>query len=257
MIQQFGQIIIGYPGAGKTTFCYTFSKFLSSSFKNPILINFDPGNDTYEFFFEINICKLIFVPEISSELHLGPNGAILYAMEYFEKNFDWVERGLNKIIKVPSEYNFIFDFPGQIELYTHHSIIRKIVKKIQSNRINLTTISLIDSIYWKDRGTLFFVFLISILIMFNIEIPFFNVLTKIDLIIPKNENKSFNLTQIQKYGTRNIFLHSSIFFWANKLYKLINEIILEFSPCSMIPINSFEKKYLKYIFSKIKELQNF
>lgn len=44
------------------------------------------------------------------EFDLGPNGAMVYCLEYLEKNVDWLmERleGLNK------KY-LIFDFPGQV-----------------------------------------------------------------------------------------------------------------------------------------------
>jgi len=47
------------------------------------------------------------------EYGLGPNGAMLYCMEYLEKNFDWLEEGLNEL---QGGY-FIFDIAGQVSLF--------------------------------------------------------------------------------------------------------------------------------------------
>jgi GTPase SAR1 family protein len=252
--KHIGQIVIGYPGSGKTSYCYASYKFLFSNLKNPILINLDPGNDSKIFLFEINICKMISSTEISTELHLGPNGSIFYAMEYFEQNFDWFEKKLAKFLTTPLEFNFLFDFPGQIELYTHHSTMRNLIKRIKINQINLATVALIDSIYWKDPETLFFFYLISILTMLNIELPFVNILSKIDLIISTEQKNICNIMQIHNKEIQQFYISKSIFCWANLFYNFVNEILIEFSPSSLFPINIFEKKFIKKIFSKIKKL---
>lgn len=47
-----------------------------------------------------------------TEFGLGPNGAMLYCMEYLEANFDWLEQGLAAL---DGDY-FIFDIAGQVRL---------------------------------------------------------------------------------------------------------------------------------------------
>ena len=45
-----------------------------------------------------------------TEYGLGPNGAMLYCMEYLEANFDWLEEGLAEL-----EGGYvIFDVAGQV-----------------------------------------------------------------------------------------------------------------------------------------------
>lgn len=44
------------------------------------------------------------------EFNLGPNGAMLYCLEYLEKNVDWL---VEKLEGLEEEY-LIFDFPGQV-----------------------------------------------------------------------------------------------------------------------------------------------
>ena len=44
-------------------------------------------------------------------LKLGPNGALVYCMEFLETNFDWL---VAQIKKFPKDKYFIFDLPGQV-----------------------------------------------------------------------------------------------------------------------------------------------
>ena len=43
---------------------------------------------------------------------LGPNGALVYCIEYLEKNLDWFFDQLAPY--VDSDHYFIFDLPGQV-----------------------------------------------------------------------------------------------------------------------------------------------
>ena len=58
-------------------------------------------------------------------LTLGPNGAILFCMEYIENNMET----LKEMVMSQKAY-VIFDCPGQVELYTHHTAFRNIVNCI-------------------------------------------------------------------------------------------------------------------------------
>jgi GTPase SAR1 family protein len=58
---------------------------------------------------------------------LGPNGAVLYALEELEHNMEWLEAGLSEL----GEDYVLFDCPGQVELYTHHSSLRNIFFRLQ------------------------------------------------------------------------------------------------------------------------------
>lgn len=45
------------------------------------------------------------------EFNLGPNGAMLYCLEYLEKNVDWLMEKLDGL----TQKHLIFDFPGQVD----------------------------------------------------------------------------------------------------------------------------------------------
>ena len=63
--------------------------------------------------------------QVMERLTLGPNGAILFCMEYIENNMET----LKEMVMSQKAY-VIFDCPGQVELYTHHAAFRNIVNCI-------------------------------------------------------------------------------------------------------------------------------
>ena len=51
------------------------------------------------------------------EYEIGPNGAIIFAMEFLLLNLDWLLKEMDKAIsqnKISTSTTFIFDLPGQI-----------------------------------------------------------------------------------------------------------------------------------------------
>ena len=58
---------------------------------------------------------------------LGPNGGMLYCMEYLDKNFDWLE---DRLKELGDDVYVLFDLPGQVELSTNHDSVKQIVQKL-------------------------------------------------------------------------------------------------------------------------------
>ena len=73
----------------------------------------DPANDTLPYEATVDINELIQVDEVMETKGVGPNGALVFCMEFLEQNVDWL---LNKI-KSLQGYYFIFDFPGQVRFH--------------------------------------------------------------------------------------------------------------------------------------------
>ena len=63
------------------------------------------------------------------ELQLGPNGSLVYCMEYLLDNMDWLQDHLDTYDD--DEY-LIIDCPGQIELYTHIPVMNKIIDQLRT-----------------------------------------------------------------------------------------------------------------------------
>lgn len=115
-IQLFGQLVIGPPGSGKTTYCHKMNELFKELNRKACVINLDPANENMEYKPEIDIQQLINVEDVMSHLNLGPNGALMYCMEFLETNFDWL---LSQIKNSKSNY-FVFDCPGEFLLNFQH-----------------------------------------------------------------------------------------------------------------------------------------
>ena len=73
--QKFGQLIIGAPGSGKTTYIKTMKEFYSKCGRKTLSINLDPANDNKNSIFDIDIRQLINLEDVEKNLKLGPNGS--------------------------------------------------------------------------------------------------------------------------------------------------------------------------------------
>jgi GTPase SAR1 family protein len=176
----FGQVVIGPPGSGKTTYCNGMSQFLSLMGRKVAIVNLDPANDALPYECGVNIEELIKLEDVMSEHSLGPNGGLVYCMEYLEKNIDWLESKLKPLLK---DHYILFDFPGQVELFFIHDSTKNVLTKlIKSLNLRLTAVQLIDSHLCCDPGNYVSSLLLSLSTMLHMELPHVNVLSKIDLI---------------------------------------------------------------------------
>lgn len=93
----FAQLVIGPPGAGKSTYCDGMHQFLGAIGRKCSVVNLDPANDKTSYPCALDVRDLVTLEEIMAEDSLGPNGGILYAIEELEQNFGWLEEGLKEL----------------------------------------------------------------------------------------------------------------------------------------------------------------
>lgn len=75
-----------------------------------MFILLDPANDSLSYEAAIDISELVTVEDVMEYVNLGPNGSLIFCMEYLEKRLDWL---LEKLRKYSDSY-LIFDCPGQV-----------------------------------------------------------------------------------------------------------------------------------------------
>ncbi|KAG9244333.1 hypothetical protein BJ878DRAFT_74337 [Calycina marina] len=191
----FAQLVLGSPGAGKSTYCNGMQQFMSAIGRKCSVVNLDPANEQTTYECAIDVRSLIKLEDIMAEDDLGPNGGVLYALEELEQNMDWLESALSEL----GEDYVLFDCPGQVELYTHHSSLRNIFYRLQKLGYRLVVMHLADS-YCLTQPSLYISHLIlSLRAMLQMDLPHLNVLTKIDKISSYGE-LPFNLdfyTEVQ------------------------------------------------------------
>ncbi|XP_003799905.1 GPN-loop GTPase 2 [Otolemur garnettii] len=174
----FGQVVIGPPGSGKTTYCLGMSEFLRALGRRVAVVNLDPANDGLPYECAVDVGELVGLGDVMDALRLGPNGGLLYCMEYLEANLDWLRAKLDPL----RGYYFLFDCPGQVELCTHHGALRSIFSQMTQWDLRLTAVHLVDSHYCTDPAKFISVLCTSLATMLHVELPHVNLLSKMDLI---------------------------------------------------------------------------
>merc|ERR1740121_2056590 len=158
------------------------------------MINLDPANDDLPYQCDIDIRELVNVEDVMTEMGLGPNGALVYAMEYIEVNLDWLVLRVRAVAGNYAVPYVLFDCPGQVELYTHHEVMTKITQQLtQQLDLRLVAVHLVDSTLCVDAYRYISAVLLSLAGMMQMELPHINVLSKIDMLMNHADSLSFRL----------------------------------------------------------------
>lgn len=237
----FGQVVIGPPGSGKTTYCRAMQEFLTAMGRKVCVINLDPANDSLPYTSSVDLSELVSLSDVMDLLKLGPNGGLLYCMEYLEKNLDWLRQRLEDY----KEHYILFDCPGQVELYTHHNSIRCIFSQLCKWNYRLAAVHLVDSHYCSDPAKFISVLLTSLSTMLQVELPHVNVLSKADLI-ERQGKLAFNLD----YYTEVLDLHylldhlqeDKFFLKYKKLNAALVDLIQDYSLVNFTLLNVEDKE---------------
>ncbi|KAI7457973.1 hypothetical protein D0860_04890 [Hortaea werneckii] len=181
MGSKYGTIIMGPAGAGKTTFCSALIQHLRNNKRSCFYINLDPAAEEFVYEPDIDIRELITLEDVMEELHLGPNGGLIYCFEFLLENMDFLTEPLEDVTE---EYLILIDMPGQIELYTHVPIIPNLVKTLNRGSLNISMCAayLLESTFIVDRAKFFAGTLSAMSAMLMLELPHVNILSKMDLV---------------------------------------------------------------------------
>lgn len=118
--------------------------FTSELKRNCAIINLDFANDILPYKPTVDVRELVTLQDAMENYELGPNGGLVFCMELLFKNIDWLKE---KILALEEDY-FIFDCPGQIELFTHHTVVQDLVHKLEKDLdFRFCSVNLLDSFY--------------------------------------------------------------------------------------------------------------
>ena len=142
------------------------------------------------------------------ETGLGPNGGLVYCMEYLEEHVDEICKMIQERIIIYSSSRsssiddndassstslsssssssccyLLLDLPGQVELYTHSTCVQRLLQRLtQALDLRLTAVQLIDSLYCTDASKFLAASLLATTTMLRLELPMVSVLSKVDLL---------------------------------------------------------------------------
>jgi GTPase SAR1 family protein len=193
--QKFGQLIIGAPGSGKTTYIKSMKDFYSQCGRKTLSINLDPANDNKTSVFDIDIRNLINLEEVEEKFKLGPNGSFLYCINFLNDNISWLDEQINQE-KYKDYFHYLIDTPGQIEIFTVSPEFKNICDYITDTKklnIKLCCVNLIECINMCDMPKYIFSIFSVLNAMINLALPQVNFISKCDLIKDLKATHEFEL----------------------------------------------------------------
>ncbi|XP_049594897.1 GPN-loop GTPase 3 [Syngnathus scovelli] len=246
---RYAQMVMGPAGSGKSTYCARMIQHFEAMNRSVQVVNLDPAAEYFDYPVMADIRELIQVDDVMEDesLKFGPNGGLVFCMEYFVNNFDWLEEALGH---VEDDY-ILFDCPGQIELYTHLPVMKQLVEQLQQWEFRVCGVFLVDSQFMVESFKFISGVMAALSAMVSLEIPQVNIMTKMDLLSPKAKK------EIEKYLDPDMYsmmsdnsdtIRSKKF---KKLTKAICELIDDYSLVRFLPFDRTDDEGINIVLQHI------
>ncbi|XP_061657126.1 GPN-loop GTPase 3 [Syngnathoides biaculeatus] len=246
---RYAQIVMGPAGSGKSTYCATMIQHFDSLKRSVQVVNLDPAAEHFDYPVMADIRELIQVDDVMEDqsLRFGPNGGLVFCMEYFANNFDWLEEALGH---VEDDY-ILFDCPGQIELYTHLPVMRQLVEQLQQWEFRVCGVFLVDSQFMVESFKFISGVMAALSAMVSLEISQVNIMTKMDLLNPKAKKELEQYLDPDMYSMMqdsSDAIRSEKF---KKLTKAICELIDDYSLVRFMPFDRTDEEGINIVLQHI------
>ncbi|CAL8276500.1 unnamed protein product [Merluccius merluccius] len=246
---RYAQLVMGPAGSGKSTYCATLVQHAEAINRSVQVVNLDPAAEHFSYPVMADIRELIQVADVMEDesLRFGPNGGLVFCMEYLANNLDWLEENLGH---VEDDY-ILFDCPGQIELYTHLPVMKQLVEQLQQWEFRVCGVFLVDSQFMVETFKFISGVMAALSAMVSLEIPQVNIMTKMDLLSPKAKK------EIEKYLDPDMYsmmednsatIRSKKF---NKLTKAICDLIDDYSMVRFLPFDRTDEEGVNIVLQHI------
>ncbi|KAK6029543.1 Putative ATP binding protein [Ostertagia ostertagi] len=269
---KYAQLVMGPAGSGKVvTYCSVIYNHCQSIGRFVQVVNLDPAAETFNYPATADVRALISVDDVmeDKELALGPNGALVFCMEYLVQNLEWLH---DELCEGEDDY-FIFDCPGQIELYSHLPIMRQLVDAFRAWDFNVCSVFLIDTHFVLEAEKFIAGALTALSAMVAIETPCVNVLTKMDLLRETNfvsiticsaeklaftalvfplgwQTTKLNVDDFLETDTRSIVEHDTPHMWNERhrqLTRTIAQVLEDYSIVKFVALNSDDEESIEQL----------
>jgi GTPase SAR1 family protein len=175
----YAQLIIGPAGSGKSTYCKIIQDHAYNNKRIIKVINLDPAAEKFKYKCDLDIRELININDVMNKQKLGPNGALLYCMEYLYDHIDFLDDYFNNN---GDNMYYLIDCPGQLELYSHSDIMKKITNYLKKNGFSIVSIFCLDCTFLQEQSKFISGNVLSLATMIQMELPHLTIMTKCDLI---------------------------------------------------------------------------
>jgi len=235
---RYAQLVMGPAGSGKSTYCTALAAHAQDAKRTINVVNLDPAAEFFNYQPLADIRDLIQVDDVmeDEELKFGPNGGLVFAMEFLLENQEWLEENLGE-----GEDDYIlFDCPGQIELYTHMAVMRRLVDTLQAWNFRICGIFVLDCHFMVDGNKFISGAMAALSVMVNLELPHVNVLSKVDLLSQSSKQQLDHFLEPDTAVLANTGLASQGGRWGEKHAKLsaaLGRLLDDYSLVKFFPLD--------------------
>jgi GTPase SAR1 family protein len=192
----------------------------------------------------MDIRELVNLDDVMDEMKLGPNGGLIYCMEYLIDNISWLEDHINDY----SDDYLIIDCPGQIELYTHLPVMRRVIDVLRRLGYSMCAVYMMDSMLISDPSRFLAGSLMCMSVMAQLELPHVSVLSKCDLIADKDKVDDF--LEPDAYSLLRS-MESESHGHMRPLNEAIAELVEEYSMVAFAPLDISNEDSIEAVLSMI------
>ncbi len=205
---------MGTAGSGKTLLTHHLSSYMINRLKlNLTIVNLDPGvkANNLPYSPDVDVRDFVNYEEISLQLKLGPNGALIEAANQLSQ----------KVTEIRDEIEYLdadhvlLDLPGQIELFAYRNYGRALFEVLEPE--SQVTLFLMEPSLARTPLGFVSLSLLGVSLAYRFPMPQLNILTKtdtlpleeVDRIINWSNNIDSLMAEIESIKASNIRLYGS------------------------------------------------
>lgn len=167
---------IGTAGCGKTSLVKTYSEFLGDVGADFITVNLDPAVLSMPYNPDVDVRNYVSIAKLLDSETLGPNGAIVAAMDMIAADPEPI---LHEVNKHDPDYVLV-DTPGQLELFAFREVGPIILNNLTGSQ--KAAVFLLDPIIAQDSTGLASLLMLSVSSSLRLGVNTINALSKADIL---------------------------------------------------------------------------
>lgn len=167
---------MGTAGSGKSTLTAAFQSWMSQHGYDAITVNLDPGAEKLQYPADIDVREWISLPEVMDTYGLGPNGAQIVCADLLALKALEIKEVLDEF---DADYA-LMDTPGQVELFAYRDASKAVLDAFGGGESAMAF--LFDPFLSRSPSGFVSLSMLCASIQFRIELPFVNILSKVDLL---------------------------------------------------------------------------
>lgn len=168
-------VFLGTAGSGKTSLVSSFHDWLEGMGLDARIVNLDPGCKFTPYIPDFDVREFFTVEELMKEEGLGPNGAMVRAVELIEPVLD------DLLGMIDKGDVWLVDTPGQSEIFVFRRTGPKVIESLSSGA-PVIGVYLVDPELAESPSGLVSAYSLALAARLRISSPLVTVLSKGDLV---------------------------------------------------------------------------